>query len=263
MRRVVLLFLICSFALGDRAQTLTVMTSGGFAGAYKQLAPRFEARSSIHLTFVGGPSMGNTPAAIPVRLAHGQAADVVILARASLDTLVKQGLVVKGSQVDLVRSRIGIAVRAGSPIPDISNVDSFRRTLVAAKSIAYSDSASGEYIIHELYKKLGIEAEATAKSWQIRATPVGEIIARGEAEIGFQQLSELKPVKGITLVGPIPEAVQSVTTFAAGIVTNSKHPEQARQLIRYLAQPSSCEAIRVNMLEPIACSDASKNSGHR
>lgn len=230
------------------------MSSGGFAGAYKQLAARFEAQTSTELISVWGPSMGTTPGAIPLRLAHGETADVVILTRKSLDALVKQGLVVDGSQVNLVRSRIGMAVRAGAPVPDISTVENFRRTLLAVKSVAYSDSASGVYIAGELFKRLGIESELAPKSHQIPATPIGEIVARGEAEIGFQQMSELKHVSGITIVGPIPDELQKITMFSAGIAVSSRHRDLAAKFIRYLADPSSCLVIEENALDPIACS---------
>ncbi len=122
----------------------------------------------------------------------------------ALGDLVKQGKVVADSRVDLAESGIGVVVRAGAPKPDISTVDALKRALLAAKSVAYSDSASGVYISHEMFKKMGIEAEMAGKARMIPAEPVGAVVARGEAEIGFQQISELKPIKGIELVGPAP-----------------------------------------------------------
>lgn len=236
-----------------RAQAIKVMISGGFSAAYKVLAPQFEETAGVHLETVSGPSMGTTPGAIPVRLEHGEPADVVIMVRAALDELLKKGEVADGSQVDLARSRIGMAVRAGTPTPDISSVEAFRRTLLQARSVAYSDSASGVYIASTLFKRLGIEKEMAAKSHQIPAEPVGLVVARGEAEIGFQQMSELLPISGITVVGPIPEEVQEITVFSAGIVTSSKAQEAARNLIRYLASPDRCPAIKQTALDPVAC----------
>jgi molybdate transport system substrate-binding protein len=234
-------------------QTITVMSSGGFSAAYKSLATEFEKSTGVHLESVWGPSMGTTPGAIPVRLAHGENGDVVIMARSALDELAKKGEVVEGSQVDLARSRIGMAVKAGSPVPDISSVEAFRRVLLQAKSVAYSDSASGVFISGEVFKRLGIEKEMAAKSRQIPAEPVGLVVARGEAEIGFQQLSELQPISGITLVGPIPDELQSVTVFSAGIVTRSKERSTARDLIRYLSSPAACPTIKQTALDPVAC----------
>jgi molybdate transport system substrate-binding protein len=197
--------------------------------------------------------MGTTPSAIPVRLSKGEAGDIVIMARTELDSLAKKGLVVEGSQVDLVRSQIGMAVKAGAPVPDISTVDTFRAVLLHAKSIAYSDSASGVYIANEMYKKLGMEAELAGKSRQIPADPVGMVVARGDAEIGFQQMSELKPIPGITIVGPIPDDVQKITVFAAGIVTSSTQKEAARAFIDFLSSKQACPMIQDSALEPVAC----------
>jgi molybdate transport system substrate-binding protein len=235
------------------AQDLTVMTSGGFAAPVEQLTPKFEATSGLHVAVVHGASMGTTTTAIPMRLSRNESADVVILARSELDSLAKKGLVIEGSQVDLVRSRIGMAVRAGAPIPDISTVAAFKRTLLAAKSIAYSDSASGVYIASEMYKILGIESEVAPKSKQIPGDPVGGVVAKGDAEIGFQQMSELKPIAGITIVGPIPDEVQKVTIFSAGIVASSQHKDSARALIRFLASTAVCPVIVEDALEPTAC----------
>lgn len=235
------------------AQELTVMSSGGFAAPYKLLAPKFEKQTGIHIDSVWGPSMGVTPGAIPVRLARGEPADVVIMVRSELDVLAKEALVIEGSQMNLVRSRIGMAVRAGASVPDISTVAALRRTLLRAKSVAYSDSASGVYVANGLYRKLGIEKELAIKSRKIPATPVGEVVARGKAQVGFQQMSELKPVQGITIVGPIPDEVQKVTIFAAGIVAKSTRPAQARALILFLASSASCPVIKASALEPIAC----------
>jgi molybdate transport system substrate-binding protein len=240
------------------AQDLTVMSSGGFQEAYKLLAPSYEAKTSSHLTALWGPSMGSTPGAIPMRLSRNEMADVVIMARSELDSLAKKGLVVEGSQVDLVNSRIGMAVRAGAPIPNIATVETFTRTLLDAKSIAYSDSASGVYISTELWKRLGLENELAPKSHKIPAEPVGAVVARGESELGFQQMSELKPVPGITIVGPIPAPLQKTTVFSAGVVTASQHQKQARLLIQFLASPDSCSTISESALEPIACLPRSK-----
>lgn len=242
-----------AFAYGPTALAadLKIMISGGFKGAYTALQPAAERAVGERFITIGGASMGATPTAIPNRLARGEEADVVILARESLDRLVAQGLVLKGSEVDLVRSRIGVAVRAGAPEPRISTVKALRRTLLRAKSIAYSDSASGVYVSGELFKRLGVAEKVAGKATMVPGTPVGETIARGEAELGFQQISELLPVRGIKIVGPIPEAVQKVTVFSAGVVATSKSPDQAKQLIAYLHSPAARAAIEQGGLEHI------------
>jgi molybdate transport system substrate-binding protein len=244
---------VCLAPANACAQTIKVMSSGGFAAAYNLLAPQFEKATGAHLEAVWGPSMGTTSGAIPVRLARGESADVVIMVRSAFDELAKKGEVVEGSQVDLARSRIGMAVRAGATIPDISSVAALRRALLHARSVAYSDSASGVYIASTLFKRLGIEKEMAIKARQIPAEPVGLVVARGEAEVGFQQMSELLPVSGITVVGPIPDEVQKITVFSAGIVASGKAHEAGRALIRHLASPASCATIKQTGLDPVAC----------
>jgi molybdate transport system substrate-binding protein len=145
---------------------------------------------------------------------------------------------------------MGMAVKAGAPKPDISTVDALKRTLLAAKSIAYSDSASGVYLSTELFPKLGIADQIKNKSKKIEADPVGGVVATGEFEIGFQQISELRPVKGIDIVGELPPGAQRVTVFAAAIPTTSTQPEAAKALIEWLAAPAHYATIRKTGLEP-------------
>ncbi len=145
-----------------------------------------------------------------------------------------------------------MAVKAGAPRPNIGTVDALKRTLLAAKSIAYSDSASGVYLSTELFPKLGIADQIKDKTQKIEADPVGEAVARGEIEIGFQQISELRPVKGIEIAGELPPGAQRVTVFAAGIPANSRQPEAARALIRWLASPVAYQTIRKSGLEPLS-----------
>ena len=142
-------------------------------------------------------------------------------------------------------------MRSGAPHPDISTPDALRRTLLATKSIAYSDSASGVYISTELFKRLGIAERVAGKARMIPATPVAEIVAKGEAEIGFQQIAELKPVPGVDLLGPIPAELQKVTVFSAGVVTGSHQADAGKAFIAYLASSSSAPAIAGTGLEPV------------
>jgi molybdate transport system substrate-binding protein len=142
-------------------------------------------------------------------------------------------------------------VRSGAPKPDISSADSLKRALLAAKSVAYSDSASGVYVSTEMFGKLGIADAMKDKARKIPATPVGEIVARGEAELGFQQISEMLPVPGIDIVGQLPPELQKITVFAAGIATGSKEPEAGRALIKFLASPAASAAIVKSGMEPI------------
>jgi molybdate transport system substrate-binding protein len=233
-----------------RAAEIKVVTSGAFTAAYLELVPEYEGATHNKLETEFGPSMGTTHNAIPVRLERGEAIDVVIMAAPALADLINQGKVRADSRVDLVRSKIGMAVKAGAPKPDISTVDALKRTLLAAKSIAYSDSASGVYLSTELFPKLGIADQIKGKSKKIEADPVGGVVATGEFEIGFQQISELRPVKGIDIVGPLPPGAQRVTFFSAGIPAKSKHQEAARVFIQWLASPAAYPAIKKSGLEP-------------
>src|ERR1700723_747125 len=168
-----------------------VMISGGLSAAYNALVPEFERQTGNKVITAFGPSMGTTVNAIPVRLERGEPADVLILVGYALEDLTKRGKAVAGSRVDLVKSPIGICVKSGAPKPDISSADSFKHALLAAKSVAYSDSASGVYISTEMFQKLGISDQMKDKAKKIPATPVAEIVARGDAEIGMQQFSEM------------------------------------------------------------------------
>ena len=240
---------LLTFAAARPAE-IKVVTSGAFTAAYLQLVPEYEHATHNKLLTEFGPSMGTTHNAIPVRLERGEAIDVVIMAAPALDDLIKQGKVRAGSRVELVQSKMGMAVKAGAPKPDISTVDALKRTLLAAKSIAYSDSASGVYLSTELFPKLGIADQIKNKSRKIEADPVGGVVATGEFEIGFQQISELRPVKGIDIVGELPPGAQRVTVFAAAIPTTSTQPEAAKTLIEWLASPAHYATIRKTGLEP-------------
>jgi molybdate transport system substrate-binding protein len=229
-----------------------VMISGGLTAAYKQLVPAFEHATENKVVTMSGPSMGTTYNAIPVRLARGEPADVLILVGYALDNLIKDGKAEAGSRVDIALSPIGVAVRAGAPKPDISTTESFRRALLASKSIAYSDSASGVYVGTEMLEKLGILDVMKSRSHKIEADPVGGVVARGDAELGFQQISELIPVKGIDIVGPLPPEVQLITIFSAGIAAGAKEAEAGRALIRFLASKDAALVIQKSGLDPVA-----------
>lgn len=241
-----------AFTSAISAAEVHVMISGGLTAAYKVLVPEFERKTGHKVVTAFGPSMGTTTNAIPVRLERGEPADVLIMVGYALGDLIKQGKVVADSRVDLVKSPIGIAVKSGAAKPDIGSAASVKQALLAAKSIAYSDSASGVYVSTEMFAKLGIADQMKDKARMIPATPVGEIVAKGEAEIGLQQISELKPVSGIDIVGPLPEPLQKITVFSAGIATASKEREAGKALISFLASSDARDALVRSGLDPIA-----------
>ena len=238
------------------AAEVRVMISAGFFGVYSELLPAFEKVTGHRVITVRGPSMGDSPEAIPTRLARGEAADVVIMDGGGADALVQKGAVRADSRTELARSQVGMVVKEGAAKPDISTVEAFRKVLLDAKSIAYSDSGSGTYISTTMLPKLGIADQVAARSRKVRGPPSGEpvaaVVARGEAEVGFQQVSELIHTKGVTYVGPIPNELQPGFSFAGAVTTHAKEPKAAEELIRYLAAPHA-DALKTRMgLAPAA-----------
>lgn len=237
-------------ALASAAE-VRVMISGAFRPAFARISGEWAKKTGNTVVTLAGPSFGTTPEAIPNRLKRGEPGDLVIVARESLDQMVKDGDVSKGTETDLILSLIAMGVKTGHPIPDIRTLDAFKQTLLDAKSIVYSDSASGIYIETELYKKLGVP-QVAMKSKKIQATPVGEILVAGQADIGFQQVPELMAVPGVTIVGTLPEGAQKPTLFSAGIAAKAKEAAAARSLLAELTSPANYAAIRATGVEPAA-----------
>src|SRR5688572_22858235 len=222
-------------SLPATADEVVVMTSGAFTAPFEVAGPWFERRSGHEVTAVFGASTGGAPDSIPARLSRGERADVVIASAQAVDALIAAGEVEPGTRRDLVLSRIGVAVRAGAPKPDLSSVDALVRAVREARSIAYSASVSGTYLSTELFPRLGLAGEIAAKGRRIESERVGAVVARGDAELGFQQISELVGVDGIDYVGPLPEEVQRVSTFSAGVAASAESPAAARELVELLA----------------------------
>ena len=227
------------------AADIHVMISAGFFGVYAELLPGFEKATGHHVITVRGPSLGDSPEAIPARLSRGEPADMVILDGASADELAKRDLVKGDTKTTLAKSLIGMVVREGAPKPDISTVDAFKKTVLGAKSLAWSDSGSGTYMSTRMFQQLGIADQILPKGRKVRGPPSGEpvanVIARGEAEIGFQQVSELIHTKGVTFVGALPAELQPGFTFAGVVAAKAKEEAAAKELIAYLASPRTAE----------------------
>ena len=245
-----------SIAGAAPAADVHVMISAGFYGVYAELGPAFERATGHRLVTTRGPSMGDSPEAIPTRLARGETADVVILDGGIADDLGKRGLVRAGSKVEFARSEVGMVVRAGAAKPDIGSVEAFRSALLAAKSIAYSDSGSGTYLSTTLFAKLGVADQVAGKSRKVRGPPSGEpvaaVVARGEAEIGFQQVSELLHVPGVTFVGALPAELQPGFSFVGAITSAAREPQAASELLRFLASPEAAPTIVKAGLTPLS-----------
>jgi len=230
---------------------IRVMTSGAFTAAYLELMPRLELLTKKKLVTVT-TSIGTGETSIPNRLRRGEPVDVVIVADAVLVGFIKEGLIMAESLTPVARSTIGMAVRAGAPKPDISTVDALKRTLLQAKSIGYSASVSGQYLTTELVQCLGIADQVLSKCRLIGGGErVGAVVARGELDIGFQQMSELLPVPGIAHITPLPPEVQKVTLFSAGVAASSGNPDAARSVIGFLASAEAARVITKSGLEPI------------
>ncbi len=233
------------------ADEIKVMTSGGFTAALLDLIPAFE-RATPHRIVVVTTTVGTGASSIPNRLQRREPADLIIVAGDSLDEYFRAGTAVAGSRVDLARSSIAMAVRAGTPRPDVGTVEAFKRALLEAKSIAYSASVSGTYLSTELFQRLGIADRVLPKSRRIEGERVGAVVVRGDAEIGFQQYSELLPIAGLEIITALPPEVQRVTMFSAAIAAGATAPEAARALIAFLASAEAAPAIRKSGLEPVA-----------
>jgi molybdate transport system substrate-binding protein len=230
---------------------IRVMTSGAFTAAHLALIPLLERLTKKSIV-TASTSIGTGESSIPSRLTRGEIVDVVIVADAVLRQFIADSLVRAESHTPVARSVIGMAVREGAPKPDISSIDALRRTLLQAKSIAYSASVSGQYLTTELYQRLGIADQVTGKSRLIGGGErVGAVVARGEAEIGFQQMSELLPVPGIAHVTPLPPEVQKVSLFSAGVAASSAQPDVALAVIKFLASAAAADAIIRSGMEPI------------
>lgn len=228
------------------AAPVRVLASIALKGAYLELAPRFEKASGARLATEWA---GTDP--IMKRMQAGESADLVIAPAKLIDQLIVLGRIVRGSRRDIARSGVGVAVKKGAPRPDIGSSDALKRALLAAKSIAYSSGPSGVYLAG-LFERMGIAEALRPKVTQTPpGTFVGELVARGEAEIGFQQVAELFHVGGaIDFVGQLPPDIQQITVFSGGIHAAAAAPDAARELLQFLAGPEAEEVIRRKGMEP-------------
>jgi len=218
------------------------MLSAAFKEAYLELVPQFERASGHKVENLWVPSVQ-----MMSRLRGGETVDLVILSAASLDELRKAGLI--SERTDLARSGIGVAVKSGARKPDISSGEAVKRAVLAARGIAYSTGPSGIYLMG-LFQRMGIAERIQSKVKQVQGEPAGGVVARGEAEIAFQQVSELLPVPGIDFVGPLPADIQQVTVFSAGLHVAAKQPDAARALVKFLTAPAAAPVIRKKGMEP-------------
>lgn len=232
-------------AASAHAAEIKVIASAAMREAVSELMPAFERLSGHKVTTIWAGTE-----AITQRVAGGETVDVVLIAAPNIDKLIAAGKLAAGSRVDVAKSGIGVAVRAGLPKPDVSSGEAVKNAVLAAKSIAYSSGPSGFYL-SELFKRMGIAEQIKDK---VKQTPsgvqVGEVVARGEADLGFQQVSELLHLKGIDYLGPLPPEIQHITVFSAGLHEGAKASDAARTLIKFLAGPEAAPVIRKTGMDP-------------
>jgi molybdate transport system substrate-binding protein len=228
-----------------RATEIKVLSTQATEEAYRELVPQFEKASGHKVTTVFTGTLDANK-----RLAAGEIYDLLIMSAPSIEEHIKDGKVVPGSRVDLAKSGVGVGVKAGAPKPDIGSTEALKKALLAAKSIGYSTGPSGNYLVG-LFQRLGIADEIKGR---LKQTPtgvfVGSIIASGEAEIGFQQVSEISHFAGVDYVGPLPKDIQQYTTFSSGIIAGTKEADAARALVRFITSPGSAGAFKKRGMEP-------------
>jgi molybdate transport system substrate-binding protein len=227
-----------------------VIISGGFSGPYEKVLPEFERTTGIKVTTGSGSSQGTGPQTIASQLASGAAFDLVILSREGLEDLMKAGRIAAGTDVDLARTPLGVAVRAGAPKPDVSTVAAFKQVLLNARSVAVPSSTSGIYMTQDLLPRLGI-----ADQVRMKRTPRGAgapaMVVSGEADIAVLPVSEILHAPGVELAGVIAEEIQLNQIFAAAVVAGSSEVEPAKRLIAFLASDAAAAAIRQGGMEPL------------
>lgn len=229
---------------------LKVMISGGFSGPYEQLLPEFERTTGIKVTTGSGSSQGTGPQTIGAQLARGEPADVVILSREGLAELIAAKRIAAGTDVDLARTPLGVAVRAGAPKRDVSSVEAFRQTVLKARAVAVPSSTSGIFLMKDVFPRLGVAGKINVKATP-RGTGAAAMVASGEADIAVMPVSEIVHAPGVELAGVIAEEIQLNQIFAAAAVEGSKEIEAAKRLIAFLASERAFATIKSSGMEPL------------
>lgn len=226
------------------AAEIHVISTVAYKEAYVELVPAFEKATGHKVWTQWAPTVE-----VLRRVKAGEAVDLVLMAASGIEDLAKSGKVEPCSAVPFVKSGIGIAVRAGVPKPDVSSAEAFKRAMLAARSVAYSTGPSGNYLAG-LFERMGIASELKAKTKIVQGIPVGDVVAKGDAEIGFQQIPEILPVQGIQYLGPLPAEIQYITRFTAGIHASAKQADAARAWVKFLKSTEAAEHYRKHGLEP-------------
>jgi molybdate transport system substrate-binding protein len=247
MHRIVLALAFAIAGTSVQAAEVKILTAGAMKVVVLELVPQFEKETG-HKTVVDNDTAGG----LAKRIEGGEAFDLAVITPGVIGDLAKKGKVVVDSRANVARVGVGVVVKEGAPVPDIGSVDAFKRTLIAAKSVAYIDPASGGssgIYLTGLFDKLGIAADIKPKAKLKQGGYVAELIANGEAELGLHQISEILPVKGVKLVGPLPAEIQNYTTYAAAVGTEAKQPDAARALINLLTGSQAESVLKARGME--------------
>ena len=242
-----------SLAAASASAQVKVIISGGFTGPYEKLLPDFERTSGLKISTGSGASQGNGPETIAAQLARGEPYDVVILSREGLDELIAAHRIATGTDVDLARAGLGLAVRAGAPKPDVTTVEAVKQDLLNAKTIVIAGSTSGIWLTTDLFPRLGIAEKIHVKETPRAATAMS-MVAAGDADVAIMPVSEILRAPGVELAGTFPPEIQFVQTFSAGIVAGSSQIEASKRLIAFLASAGAAETIRKSGMDPLATS---------
>jgi molybdate transport system substrate-binding protein len=224
-----------------------VILSNGFGAAYREALPAFEKSSGIKVTTATGASQGSGPNTIGAMLRRGETADMVVMNKAGLVDLMAEGKIAKGTNVDLARTLLAVAVRSGTPKPDVSSVAALKKALLSAKSVSVDASTSGIYMTTKAFPQLGIARQMEGKTIKEGAPGV----ASGKADIAVMLVSEILPVKGVEVVGTVPAEIQEPNVFSAAVVTGAKQSDAAKKLIAFLASQGAADAIKHSGMEPV------------
>ena len=250
-KRITVMVATTLFGTAAASAQVNVMISGGFSGAYEQLLPEFERTAGIKVTTRSGASQGMGPQTIAAQLAAGVPANVVILSREGLNDLIAANRIAAGTDVDLARVGLGVAVRAGAAKPDVSTVEAFKQVVLKAKTVAMPGSTSGIWLKTDLFPRLGL-----ADKINMKATPRGAgatgMVAAGDADLAVMPISEILHATGVEFAGAIPAEIQFIQTFSAAVVAGSGEIEGSKRLIEFLASARAAEAIRMSGMEPVA-----------
>jgi molybdate transport system substrate-binding protein len=234
-------------------KAVTVLISGGFGGAYERLLPEFERTSLIKVTTRSGSSQGAGPQTIAAQLARGVSADAVILSREGLGELIAANRIAAGSDVDLARVPLGVAVPAGTVKLDVTSVEAFKQAMLAAKIIAVPDSTSGIWLQSDLFPRLGITEKIAVKATP-RGSDATKMVAARRADLAVMPVSEILHAAGVDFAGSLPPEIQFVQVFSAAVVSSAQEIANAKRLIEFFSSARVTEAIRKSGMEPLATS---------